>query len=172
MKSAGSVMSGITPLNRLEEKDAQSITSSGMDLSEKTRSASFLQQDKNVLFARSMSKEVQIMGMREALESVPEAKSHYGRAFSLLKRDFPEDTEGGYFIRVFKGREVALPVQACLFLKEQGFKQKVHNLIIVEEGAKLYLITGCSASHSAAEGFHLGISEFFIITECSYLLTY
>jgi hypothetical protein len=69
---------------------------------------------------------------------------------------------GGYFVRVKKGQTVKLPIQACLFLKSQGFKQKVHNLIIVEEGAHVYLITGCSASRAANEGFHLGISEFFI----------
>ena len=38
----------------------------------------------------------------------------------------------------------------------------MHNVIIIEEGARLYLITGCSAAKSATEGLHLGISEFFI----------
>jgi Fe-S cluster assembly scaffold protein SufB len=55
-----------------------------------------------------------------------------------------------------------LPIQACLFLKAQGFKQKVHNLIILEEGSSLNLITGCTASKSANESIHIGVSEFFI----------
>jgi hypothetical protein len=58
--------------------------------------------------------------------------------------------------------QVEFPIQACMFLKAEGFKQKVHNVIVVEEGAKLYLINGCSASHSAAESFHMGVSEFFL----------
>lgn len=143
-------------------KDTETISSSGMDLSEKTRSASFLQQDARVRFFRSLSEGIDIFSVEEALQRFPEAKGYYGRAFNLLKREYPQDTVGGYFIRVQKGKTVELPIQACLFLKTQGFQQKVHNLIIVEEGARVYLITGCSASQAAHEGFHLGISEFFV----------
>jgi len=144
------------------EHDRETISSSGMDLTEETRSASFLQQDNQVLFFHSLSEGVEILGTEEALEKVPRAREYYGRTFNLLGRDYPRDTIGGYFIRVAKGKTVELPIQACLFLKAQGFKQKVHNIIIVEEGAQVYLITGCSASKAADEGFHLGISEFFI----------
>ncbi|MFA6216848.1 MAG: SufD family Fe-S cluster assembly protein [Candidatus Omnitrophota bacterium] len=146
----------------IEPGDLEGITSSGMDLSEKTRSASFMQQDNALLFSRSSLDGVDTLSIAEALETIPEAKEYYGKNFRYLNREFPQDTEGGYFIRVKKGVTVALPIQACLFLKSQGFRQKVHNLIIIEEGAKVYLITGCSASASAHEGFHLGISEFFV----------
>jgi len=146
----------------IHKKDLDTVSSSGMDLSEKTRSASFLQQDNRVEFYRSLSEGVEIMGIEEAIKNIPEAKGYYGQAFDSLKRQYPLDTQGGYFIRIKKGRTVELPIQACLFLKAQGFQQKVHNLIIVEEGAKAYLITGCSASEAADEAFHLGISEFFV----------
>jgi Fe-S cluster assembly scaffold protein SufB len=147
---------------KLEEKDKDTISSSGIDLSEKSRSASFYQQDSQTRFFKSFQEGIDILSTEEALVKYPEAKDYFGKNFRLLNRDFPADTEGGYFIRVKKGKTVELPIQACLFLKAQGFKQKVHNLIIIEEGAKAYLITGCSASHTADEGFHLGISEFFI----------
>jgi hypothetical protein len=150
-------------LNRnFDIQDKDTISSSGMDLSEKTRSASFLQQDNKVEFYRSLIEGVEIASTDNALKNIPEAKEYYGANFRLLGRDFPQDTEGGYFIRVKKNAVVQLPIQACLFLKAQAFKQKVHNLIIIEEGARVYLITGCSASQAAHEGFHLGISEFFI----------
>ena len=147
---------------RVAPGDTEDITSSGMDFSEKTRSASFLQQDNKIMFSRSLLDGIDIMSIEEALSKIPEAKEHYGKSFETTKKDYPGDTEGGYFIRVKKGRTVELPIQSCLFLKAQGFKQKVHNLIIVEEGAKVYLITGCAASKSAREAFHLGISEFFV----------
>jgi Fe-S cluster assembly scaffold protein SufB len=131
-------------------------------MSEKTRMGSFMQQDNLTLVSRSLTDAVDILSTEEALETIPEARQYYGKAFKYLNKEFPQETEGGYFIRVKKGATVELPIQACLFLKAQGFKQKVHNLIIVEEGAKVYLITGCSASRSGNEGFHLGISEFFI----------
>ncbi len=144
----------------VSEKDI--LASSGLDSSEDTRSASFLQKDGKVVFSRSLADGVDIFDIREALEKVPEAKEYYGRAFAGLNREFPKDTQGGYFIRIRKGTTVAMPIQACLFLKSQGFQQKVHNIVVVEEGAKAYLITGCSASEAAKEGFHLGISEFFV----------
>ena len=147
---------------KLESHDIETISSSGMDFSEKGRSASFLQQDNCVEFYRSFLNGIDILSTEEALKKYPGFKKYYGETFRLLNKEYPQDTEGGYFIRVKKGTNVTLPIQACLFLKAQGFKQKVHNIIIVEEGARVYLITGCSASKAAGEGFHLGISEFFI----------
>lgn len=148
--------------NKIHPQDKDVVASSGMDVTEATRSASFMQQDDEIIFSRSLKDSVDILSTKEALKKFPEVKAYYGSAFRQLQRDYPEDTEGGYFIRVRKGATVEMPIQACLFLKAQGFRQKVHNLIIVEEGAKVYLITGCAASKAADEGFHLGISEFFI----------
>jgi uncharacterized protein len=148
--------------SHIEAREKEVLASSGMDATEETRSASFLQKDSKVFFSRSLSGDVEILDIREALEKIPEAKDFYGRAFRTLSREYPADTEGGYFIRVKKNAVVEMPIQACLFLKSQGFKQKVHNVVVVEEGARVYLITGCSASEAAREGFHLGISEFFI----------
>lgn len=147
---------------KLSKEDRQKIASSGMDFSEETRSASFLQEDDNILLSGTLDKGVEIMPMEKALEEVPDAKQYYGEAFEKAGKPVPTDTKGGYFIRVKKDRELKLPIQACLFLKKIKAEQKVHNLIIVEEGAKAYLITGCSSSKSASESFHLGVSEFFV----------
>ncbi len=149
-------------IEHIEQNERDTLASSGMDFSEVSRSASFLQKDNHAVFARSLSKDVDILDIREAQKELPEVKEYFGKAFVTLNKEYPVDTEGGYFVRVKKGKTVELPIQACLFLKSQGFKQKVHNVIIIEEGAKVYLITGCSASSAAHEGFHLGISEFFI----------
>lgn len=145
----------------LSPEDKSHLAGAGMDWSEKTRQGSFMQQDKQLMFSRSLFKGVTVERTEDALKD-PEIQEYYGKAFRTLGRDFPTDTEGGYCIRVKKGTTVELPIQACLYLKTQGFKQKVHNLIIIEEGARAYLITGCAASKAASEGFHLGISEFFV----------
>jgi hypothetical protein len=143
------------------EEDLEKLSSSGMDITERTRSASYLQEDDKLVLSRSLIPGVEICGIEEAITN-PQYKNYFGKAFKILGRQFPQDTKGGYFIRVKKNTEVKLPIQACLFLKRGRFEQKVHNLIIVEEGAKVYLITGCSSSSSAQESFHLGISEFFV----------
>jgi len=147
---------------RIERSDEESIASSGIDFSEKMRSASFLQRDDSVVFSRSLSDGIDIMSIEEAFGEFPEIRDYYGKSFGMLGSGYPKDTKGGYFIRVKKGKTIEMPIQTCLFLKAQGFKQKVHNIIIVEEGARVYLITGCAASKAAGEAFHLGVSEFFI----------
>lgn len=148
--------------NKVSGQDRDIVSSAGLDVSEATRSGSFMQKDNEIVFTHSLKDSVDILSTQEALERFPEARAYYGKAFGQLKREYPADTNGGYFIRVKKGATVEMPIQACLFLKAHGFRQKVHNLVIVEEGAKVYLITGCAASQSANEGFHLGISEFFV----------
>lgn len=154
---------GIEKLTReFSPPELESIIDSGMDLSEKSRSASFVQRDQETLCAGSLSDAVELVGIEEALRLYPEVRDYYGRGFREIGRDYPEDTRGGYFIRVKKGMSVEWPVQSCLLLKSQGVQQKVHNLVIVEEGARIYVITGCSSAHGAGEAVHWGVSEFFI----------
>lgn len=162
MKSAKSAMNRKEWNKNLDTQDNQAIASAGMDLEERMRSASFLQRDAQIEFSRSLVDGIDILSTEEALEKFPEAKDYFGAAFNSLKKEFPTDTQGGYFIRVAKNKKIELPIQSCLFLKAKNFQQKVHNIIIVEEGARVYLITGCTASKAADEGFHLGISEFFV----------
>jgi uncharacterized protein len=147
---------------KIAPEDAAIMATAGMEFSESSRSASFLQKDAAPQFSRSMFDGVEIMDMDEALAKDPEAKKYYGQAFAKLNREFAPDTTGGYFIRVKKNAVVELPIQACLFLKSQGFQQKVHNVVVIEEGARAFLITGCSTAKEATGGFHLGISEFFL----------
>ncbi|MFH0790621.1 MAG: SufD family Fe-S cluster assembly protein [Candidatus Omnitrophota bacterium] len=162
MRNAKSAMSHREFSSDLNPDDSKIISSSGIDLTQKTRSASFLQQDNQAKLAGSLIDGVDILRIEDALDKFPEVKEYYGSAFRLLGKQYPLDTEGGYFIRVRKDTVIQLPIQACLFLKQHNFKQKVHNIVIIEEGAVVYLVTGCSAAKSANEGFHLGISEFFI----------
>ncbi len=142
--------------------DKDKIISAGIDWSQEQRSGSFFQQGADVLFSQSFTKEAEILSTDRALEKFPEVRKYKGRAFSLISKSIPGDTQGGYFIRVRKGRTVELPIQACLFIKSKKTRQRVHNIIIVEEGARVYIITGCASAESADKSFHLGLSEFFV----------
>ncbi len=155
-------MTGERTRKRIPPEDAAVMATAGMDFSAKSRSASFMQQDNRPEFSRSFYEGVEVMDMAEALKKDPDAQRYYGAAFASVGREYPKDTEGGYFIKVKKGADVELPIQACLYLKSQGFRQKVHNVVVVEEGARAFLITGCSSAHAATEGSHLGLSEFFV----------
>ncbi len=147
---------------KISPQDKESLLSSGFDPADKGRSGSFLQQDNKVFIAKTLSESIEVMSTDQAVKEYPHIKDYYGKAFQEVGKSYPKDTVGGYFIRVKEGKSVNIPIQTCLFLKAQGFRQKVHNIIIVEEGATAYLITGCAASRSAKEQFHLGVSEFFV----------
>ncbi|MCS7179997.1 MAG: SufD family Fe-S cluster assembly protein, partial [bacterium] len=89
-------------------------------------------------------------------------EKYYGLSFKKVNKSYPEDTEGGYFIRVKKGIKTLFPIQACLYLKTKKFKQKVHNIVIIEEDAQAFLITGCTSAKDTEDAYHLGISEFYV----------
>jgi Fe-S cluster assembly scaffold protein SufB len=52
-------------------------------------------------------------------------------------------------------------VQACIYLGHKKLAQRVHNIVIAEEGSELHIITGCS-SHPMSAGLHMGITEFYV----------
>ncbi|HDN68572.1 MAG TPA: SufD family Fe-S cluster assembly protein, partial [Methanomicrobia archaeon] len=58
--------------------------------------------------------------------------------------------------------KVTMPVQSCLFITTEKIGQKVHNIVIAEEGSELHIITGCSVAHAVNSALHLGVSEFFV----------
>ncbi len=146
---------------KLNEKEIQCLANAGLDVGEKECLVSFLQSDDEILISKTLNPGVEILPIEEALEKYPWSKEFYGKAFQILEEDFFKDTKGGYFIWVKKGIHTYFPIQACLFLKKRKFFQRVHNLIIAEEGAKVYIITGCTASYASQDSTHLGISEFF-----------
>ncbi len=149
--------------NNFSKEDQARIEKSGLDFSQKSRSASFIQEDNENLFSKSLLEGIEIEPIEKALKKYPEVKEkYYGKAFEKLDKKYPADTIGGYFIRIKKGKEIEFPIQSCLFLKKKKFQQKVHNIIIAEEGAKAHIITGCASAKAAEEAYHLGVSEFFV----------
>jgi Fe-S cluster assembly scaffold protein SufB len=68
----------------------------------------------------------------------------------------------GYFLRAQKGAKVEFPLQACLYMSEDGLAQNVHNVIIAEEDSDLQIITGCATAPKVNTGLHIGVSEFYI----------
>lgn len=144
-------------------KNYKHLEDVGYDVNEEKRAGSFIQEDDKVLLAGIKEENLEVLSIEEAIEKYPEVrKKYFGMAFKKLGKEYDKNTKGGYFIKVKKGKKVLFPVQACLILKTKRFKQKVHNLIIIEEDAELYLITGCTSSKATEEAYHLGISEFFV----------
>ena len=69
---------------------------------------------------------------------------------------------GGSFVYVPKGVKVEFPLQSYFRLNAKGAGQFEHTLIIVEDGADLHFIEGCSAPKYNVANLHAGCVELFV----------
>lgn len=69
---------------------------------------------------------------------------------------------GGSFVYVPKGVKVSVPLQSYFRLNAKGAGQFEHTLIIVDEGADLHFIEGCSAPKYNVANLHTGCVELFV----------
>ncbi len=69
---------------------------------------------------------------------------------------------GGSFVYVPAGVEVSFPLQSYFRLNAAGAGQFEHTLIIVEPGADLHFIEGCSAPKYNVANLHAGCVELFV----------
>jgi len=129
-------------------------------------SGSFVQMDQTPVIAKSLYEGVEIMDMASALEKYDFLQDYW---FKLVAPDADKYTAevaaappAGYFIRAKKGMKTVFPVKSCLYLGSSNLNQRVHNVIIAEEGSELHVITGCTTPAHVQRGLHIGVSEFFI----------
>ena len=104
------------------------------------------------------------MGTDQALKEYPEIfKKHFGTVVP------PEDNKfaalnsavwsGGSFVYVPKGVEVPLPLQAYFRINGENTGQFERTLIVVDEGAKVHYIEGCTAPIYATDSLHAAVVE-------------
>ncbi len=148
---------GISPDDRDRMRDV------GMEESASGKSGSFIQYDQRVLESLSKIEGLTVMSIEQAREKglidglewtlVSPDKDKYTASARLNKPN-------GYFIHVTG--KVPFPFQSCLFMGTQKGVQYVHNIIKLEEGASLDMITGCTTGKKIEKGLHIGITEIFI----------
>ena len=107
---------------------------------------------------------VVFMGTDQALKEYPEIfRKHFGTVVP------PEDNKfaalnsavwsGGSFVYVPKGVEVPLPLQAYFRINGENTGQFERTLIVVDEGAKVHYIEGCTAPIYATDSLHAAVVE-------------
>jgi Fe-S cluster assembly protein SufB len=107
---------------------------------------------------------VVFMGTDQGLKEYPEIfEKHFGTVVP------PEDNKfsalnsavwsGGSFVYVPPGVEVPLPLQAYFRINAESTGQFERTLIVVDEGAKVHYIEGCSAPIYAADSLHAAVVE-------------
>jgi hypothetical protein len=154
---------GLGGLTGSQQADARraGVTAGGED-----RAGTFFLLNRHLVCADSREEGLEVTETARALERHPwlagllwEAVApdtdRYTAATAL-------DPSGGYFIRALPGTRSRRPVQACLYLGQDRFRQQVHNVVVAEEGSELHVITGCTSSRQVERGFHVGVSEFWV----------
>ncbi len=107
---------------------------------------------------------VVFMGTDQALQEYPEIfRKYFGTVVP------PEDNKfaalnsavwsGGSFVYVPKGVEVPLPLQAYFRINGENTGQFERTLIVVDEGAKVHYIEGCTAPIYATDAMHAAVVE-------------
>jgi Fe-S cluster assembly protein SufB len=107
---------------------------------------------------------VVFMGTDQALKEYPEIfKKHFGTVVP------PEDNKfaalnsavwsGGSFVYVPPGVEVPLPLQAYFRINGENTGQFERTLIVVDEGASVHYIEGCTAPIYATDSLHAAVVE-------------
>ncbi len=69
---------------------------------------------------------------------------------------------GGPFIYVPKGVKIPQPLQGVFIIGREGLGQTEHTLIVLEEGAELHWIEGCTTPIALRYAVHLGGLEAFV----------
>lgn len=156
----------IEDLRTLDEESKKTLLQVGIIPSEEGRSGSMLVLDNTVSHSSQKDKNVELMSTHKAMEKYEWLKDYSWKlvqvdADKYTAKTYLEDADG-YFIRVPAGKKSAMPVQTCLMLGSKKAAQTVHNIIIVEEGASLDIITGCTSKKGVEEGLHMGISEMYV----------
>ncbi|HHW40903.1 MAG TPA: SufD family Fe-S cluster assembly protein [Syntrophomonadaceae bacterium] len=153
-------------LQELPEEKQKAMLLAGVDVTEKERAGTFIQEDHSVIHTSVLDDGVEVLSITEALEKYDWLEDYYWRAVAVDADRYTARTElrgrNGYFVRALPGVKAVYPVQACLYIGQEGLLQSVHNIIIAEEGSELHLITGCTTGHDVGSGMHIGVSEIFV----------
>ncbi len=159
----------IESLEDLSRQAREAAIVTGINLKEEQRAGSYMQIDQSVVYeslSKSYEGQLEIMSTTDALNKYDWTEDYYWKAVPVDQDKYTAQAAlnmtHGYFIRVLPHQKPQYPVQSCLLVAENYVSQNVHNIIIVEEGAELQVITGCTLSKNDAEGIHLGISEFYV----------
>jgi len=134
---------------------------------ETKRAGSFLVTDNKTTTSESKEEDLVVMPLSFALQVYDWVND---LLFSLVDREKDEFTKEvasqkelvGSFTYLKKGAKIEAPFQSCFFLHGQGFRQVLHNIIVLEPDSELNIITGCATGNLVSMGSHIAVTEMFV----------
>lgn len=120
-------------------------------------------------------KGVIFLSMDEGLREYPElVKKYWGKVVPIGDNKIAALNSavwsGGSFVYVPKGIKVALPLQAYFRINAEKAGQFERTLIVVEEGAEVHYVEGCSAPAYSSASLHGAVVEVVVMSgaKCRY----
>lgn len=159
----------LSSLKELPHEILKSIYSTGIVDDESQRSGSFLHLNQSTVYNQIneiFQNKIIMMDTKDALEKFDWLKDYWWKLIDMEKDEYTRraynDWSGGYFMWIQKGAKVEFPLQSCLLITDKNLEQRVHNIIIADEGSDAHIITGCVTDPNIDRADHLGISEIYV----------
>ncbi|HEX8992005.1 MAG TPA: Fe-S cluster assembly protein SufB [Anaerolineales bacterium] len=107
------------------------------------------------------------VSIEDGLKKYPELfREYFGTVIPIEDNKFAALNSavwsGGSFVYVPKGVKVDLPLQAYFRLNTANLGQFERTLIIVDEGAQVHYVEGCTAPQYTTDSFHSGVIEIVV----------
>ncbi len=156
-------------LTRIPHTILEEASKAGIDTSEDNRSCTLFHVDQSTIYSKVnefFKGKIELMDTHDALQKYPWINDYWWKLVDKEKDEFTrkvsKNFSGGYFMRILPNVEVTVPLQSCLMITEKDLEQRVHNIIIAEEGSKAHIITSCVQHPAADQASHLGVSEIYV----------
>ena len=110
---------------------------------------------------------VQFMSMDEGLKKHPDlVKEYFGKVIPSGDNKYSALNtavwSGGSFVYIPKGVHVKMPLQTYFRINAENAGQFERTLIIVDEGASVHYIEGCTAPNFSSGSLHSAVVEIFV----------
>ncbi|KKU09370.1 MAG: Fe-S cluster assembly protein SufB [Candidatus Woesebacteria bacterium GW2011_GWB1_45_5] len=107
------------------------------------------------------------LSIEDGLKQYPDLfRQHFGTVIPIEDNKFAALNSavwsGGSFVYVPKRVKVDLPLQAYFRLNSANLGQFERSLIIVDEGASVHYVEGCTAPQYTTDSFHSGVIEIVV----------
>ena len=137
-------------LTKVPHKILEEAQKAGIESDDKNRSATYFHLDQTTVQAKVnqlFEEKIELLDIKTALKKYSWLNDYMWKIVDKNKDEFTkkvaEDYSGGYFMRILPGAEVTFPLQSCMMITQKNIEQRVHNIIIAEEGSNSHIITSC-----------------------------
>ena len=155
----------IETLEMLPEDVQTAALSAGVSLSGES-AGDYFQVDQSAVHRESAMEGVEVMEIGAALKKHSYLADYFWKLVPIDADKYTADVgmhpPAGYFVRAKPGTKTVFPLKTCLYMGGKNKRQRVHNVVIAEEGSDLHIITGCTTPSHAGRGLHLGVSEVYV----------